>query len=167
MRAEIRHAVERQHALGLDVLVHGEVERDEPVEYFAEQLWGMAVTDSGWVQVDGCHCVKPVLVYGDVYAPEPLTVGWVAYAQSLTDKPVKGMLTGPATMLQRAFVRDDQPRDITALQIALMLRAELAALQAAGIGIIQIDEPALGEGLPLRQRAFRTTRGCSRRSTPR
>ncbi|WP_338926536.1 5-methyltetrahydropteroyltriglutamate--homocysteine S-methyltransferase [Mycetohabitans endofungorum] len=151
MRAEIRHAVERQHALGLDVLVHGEAERDEPVEYFAEQLWGMAVTDSGWVQVDGCRCVKPALIYGDVYAPEPLTVGWVAYAQSLTDKPVKGMLTGPATMLQRAFVRDDQPRAMTALQVALVLRAEVAALQAAGIGIIQIDEPVLGEGLPLRQ----------------
>jgi 5-methyltetrahydropteroyltriglutamate--homocysteine methyltransferase len=150
MRAEIRSAMDKQQALGLDVLVHGEAERNDMVEYFGELLWGFAITENGWVQSYGSRCVKPPLIYGDVYMPEPMTVGWTTYAQSLTDKPVKGMLTGPVTMLQWSFVRDDQPRSVTALQIGLALRAEVAALESAGIGMIQIDEPALREGLPLR-----------------
>jgi 5-methyltetrahydropteroyltriglutamate--homocysteine methyltransferase len=150
MRAEIRTAIDKQQALGLDVLVHGEAERNDMVEYFGELLWGFAITENGWVQSYGSRCVKPPLIYGDVYMPEPMTVGWATYAQSLTDKPVKGMLTGPVTMLQWSFVRDDQPRAVTALQIGLALRAEVAALEAAGIGMIQIDEPALREGLPLK-----------------
>ena len=152
MRAEIRTAIDRQQALGLDVLVHGEAERNDMVEYFGELLWGFAITANGWVQSYGSRCVKPPLIYGDVYMPEPMTVGWATYAQSLTDKPVKGMLTGPVTMLQWSFVRDDQPRSVTALQIGLALRAEVAALESAGIGMIQIDEPALREGLPLKAR---------------
>jgi 5-methyltetrahydropteroyltriglutamate--homocysteine methyltransferase len=152
MRAEIREAVARQEVLGLDVLVHGEAERSDMVEYFAEQLRGFAVTEHGWVQSYGSRCVKPPIIYGDVDRPEPMTVEWTTYAQSLTTKPMKGMLTGPVTMLQWSFVRDDQPRETTAHQIALALRDEVLELERAGISIIQIDEPALREGLPLRER---------------
>ena len=152
MRAEIRHAVARQEALGLDVLVHGEAERSDMVEYFAEHLWGFALTEHGWVQSYGSRCVKPPIIYGDVSRPEPITIDTARYAQSLTAKPLKGMLTGPVTMLQWSFARDDQPRAETALQIALALRDEVTDLQQAGISIIQIDEPALREGLPLKRR---------------
>ncbi|QBC32499.1 5-methyltetrahydropteroyltriglutamate--homocysteine S-methyltransferase [Pandoraea sp. XY-2] len=151
MRAQIRLAVEKQEAYGLDVLVHGEAERNDMVEYFGDLLWGFVITEQGWVQSYGSRCVKPPVIYGDVYLPEPMTVTWSAYAQQLTDKPVKGMLTGPVTMLQWSFVRDDQPREVTALQIALALREEVAALEKAGVRVIQIDEPALREGLPLRE----------------
>ena len=151
MQREIRHAVEKQEALGLDVLVHGEAERNDMVEYFGEQLQGYAFSQNGWVQSYGSRCVKPPIIYGDVSRPQPMTVGWTRYAQSLTDRPMKGMLTGPVTMLQWSFVRDDQPRSTTALQIALAIRDEVNDLEAAGIGIIQIDEPAYREGLPLRK----------------
>src|SRR6266705_2538408 len=152
MRAEIRQAVARQEALGLDVLVHGEAERNDMVEYFGEQLRGFAFTENGWVQSYGSRCVKPPVIYGDVSRPGPMTVEWTRYAQSLTEKPMKGMLTGPITMLQWSFVRDDQPRSKTAFQIALALREEVLDIERAGIAIIQIDEPALREGLPLRKR---------------
>jgi 5-methyltetrahydropteroyltriglutamate--homocysteine methyltransferase len=169
MRAQIRLAIEKQEAYGLDVLVHGDAERNDMVEYFGDLLWGFALTEHGWVQSYGSRCVKPPVIYGDVYLPEPMTVTWSAYAQQLTDKPVKGMLTGPVTMLQWSFVRDDQPRERTALQIALALREEVAALEKAGVRVIQIDEPALREGLPLRKRewpsyldwAVRAFRVCS------
>ena len=150
MQREIQHAVEKQEALGLDVLVHGEAERNDMVEYFGEQLQGYAFSQNGWVQSYGSRCVKPPIIYGDVSRPQPMTVGWTHYAQSLTGRPMKGMLTGPVTMLQWSFVRDDQPRSTTALQIALAIRDEVNDLEAAGIGIIQIDEPAYREGLPLR-----------------
>ena len=152
IRAEIETVVRRQEALGLDVLVHGEVERNDLVEYFGEQLWGYAFTENGWVQSYGSRCVKPPLIYGDVYRPESITVETSRYAQSLTDKPIKGMLTGPVTMLQWSFVRDDQTRAATALQLALAMRDEVSDLEAAGIRVIQIDEPAFREGLPLRKR---------------
>ncbi len=152
MRDEIRLVVEKQEQLGLDVLVHGEPERNDMVEYFGEQLWGYAFSANGWVQSYGSRCVKPPFIYGDVYRPEAMTVGWSQFAQSLTAKPMKGMLTGPVTMLQWSFVRDDQPRETTALQIALALRDEVCDLEQAGIGMIQIDEPALREGLPLKAR---------------
>jgi 5-methyltetrahydropteroyltriglutamate--homocysteine methyltransferase len=151
MQAEIRHAVEMQEQLGLDVPVHGEAERNDMVEYFGEQLAGYAFTRLGWVQSYGSRCVKPPIIYGDVSRPLAMTVKWSAYAQSLTTKPMKGMLTGPVTMLQWSFVRDDQPRRDTAFQIALALRDEILDLEAAGIGIIQVDEPAFREGLPLRK----------------
>lgn len=151
MREEIAFAVERQEALGLDVFVHGEPERNDMVEYFGEQLDGFAFTANGWVQSYGSRCVKPPVIFGDVSRSQAMTVGWSDYAQSLTDKPMKGMLTGPVTILQWSFVRDDQSREATCRQIALALRDEVADLEAAGIGIIQIDEPALREGLPLRQ----------------
>ncbi|HEX2605047.1 MAG TPA: 5-methyltetrahydropteroyltriglutamate--homocysteine S-methyltransferase [Oxalicibacterium sp.] len=150
MRDEIRHVVQKQEELGLDVLVHGEPERNDMVEYFGEQLWGYGFTANGWVQSYGSRCVKPPFIYGDVYRPEAMTVGWSAFAQSLTEKPMKGMLTGPVTMLQWSFVRDDQPRETTAMQIALALRDEVLDLEKAGIGMIQIDEPAFREGLPLK-----------------
>ena len=151
MRAEIAHAVGRQEALGLDVLVHGEAERKDMVEYFGEQLDGFAFTRLGWVQSYGSRCVKPPVIYGDVQRPAAMTVAWTVHAQSLTHKPMKGMLTGPVTLLQWSFVRDDQPRATTALQLALALRDEVMDLETAGIGIIQIDEPAIREGLPLRR----------------
>ena len=151
MQREIAHAVEKQEALGIDVLVHGEAERNDMVEYFGEQLAGFAFSQNGWVQSYGSRCVKPPIIYGDVSRPQAMTVGWTAYAQSLTGKPMKGMLTGPVTILQWSFVRDDQPRATTALQIALAIRDEVVDLEAAGIGIIQIDEPAYREGLPLRK----------------
>ncbi|WP_346796274.1 5-methyltetrahydropteroyltriglutamate--homocysteine S-methyltransferase [Halomonas sp. Bachu 37] len=151
MREEIAYTIERQDALGLDVPVHGEAERNDMVEYFGEQLDGFAFTRFGWVQSYGSRCVKPPIIYGDVTRPQPMTVRWSEYAQSLTDKPMKGMLTGPVTILQWSFVRDDQSRATTCRQIALTLRDEVNSLEAAGIGVIQIDEPALREGLPLRQ----------------
>ena len=151
MREEIGHAIRQQEALGLDVLVHGEAERNDMVEYFGEQLEGFAFTANGWVQSYGSRCVKPPIIYGDVQRPQAMTVQWAAYAQSLTSKPVKGMLTGPVTILQWSFVRDDQPRADTALQIAAAIRDEVHDLENAGIAIIQIDEPALREGLPLRR----------------
>jgi 5-methyltetrahydropteroyltriglutamate--homocysteine methyltransferase len=156
MRAEIAHAVRVQEQLGLDVLVHGEAERNDMVEYFGEQLDGFAFSANGWVQSYGSRCVKPPVLYGDVARPAPMTVAWTAYAQSLTSRPMKGMLTGPVTILQWSFVRDDQPRALTCAQIALAIRAEVTDLERAGIGIVQIDEPALREGLPLR-RASRAT----------
>ena len=151
IRSQIRLAVEKQERLGLDVLVHGEAERNDMVEYFGEQLDGFAFTAHGWVQSYGSRCVKPPIIYGDASRPRPMTVEWAVYAQSLTKKPMKGMLTGPVTILQWSFVRDDQPRAATALQIALAIRDEVLDLERAGIGIIQIDEPALREGLPLRR----------------
>ena len=152
MRAEIADAIGRQEKLGLDVLVHGEAERNDMVEYFGEQIWGYAFTRFGWVQSYGSRCVKPPVLHGDIHRPEPMTVSWIAYAQSLSDKPVKGMLTGPVTMLQWSFVRDDLPRSEVALQLALALRDEVTDLEKAGIGIIQIDEPAFREGQPLKLR---------------
>ncbi|MGM0825415.1 MAG: 5-methyltetrahydropteroyltriglutamate--homocysteine S-methyltransferase [Pseudomonadota bacterium] len=154
MRADIAYAIERQEALGLDVLVHGEAERNDMVEYFGEQLDGFAFTRFGWVQSYGSRCVKPPVIFGDVSRPAAMTVRWSEYAQTLTDKPMKGMLTGPVTILQWSFVRDDQPRETTCRQIALALRDEVLDLERAGIRIIQIDEPALREGLPLRQNAW-------------
>ncbi|MYN01299.1 5-methyltetrahydropteroyltriglutamate--homocysteine S-methyltransferase [Pseudoduganella sp. DS3] len=151
MRAEIEHAIRQQEELGLDVLVHGEAERNDMVEYFGEQLDGFAFTANGWVQSYGSRCVKPPIIYGDVQRPQAMTVGWAEYAQGLTGKPVKGMLTGPVTILQWSFVRDDQPRADTALQIAAAIRDEVRDLEQAGIAVIQIDEPALREGLPLRR----------------
>ncbi|MFP3341710.1 5-methyltetrahydropteroyltriglutamate--homocysteine S-methyltransferase [Halomonas sp. SIMBA_159] len=151
MREEIAYAVERQEALGLDVPVHGEAERNDMVEYFGEQLDGFAFTRFGWVQSYGSRCVKPPIIFGDVTRPAAMTVRWSEYAQSLTQKPMKGMLTGPVTILQWSFVRDDQPRATTCRQIALALRDEVCDLEKAGIHVIQIDEPALREGLPLRQ----------------
>jgi len=133
------------------VLVHGEAERNDMVEYFGELLEGFAFTQNGWVQSYGSRCVKPPVIFGDVSRPQPMTVAWSAYAQSLTDKPVKGMLTGPVTILQWSFVRDDQPRQKTCEQLALALRQEVLDLEDAGIRVIQIDEPALREGLPLRR----------------
>jgi 5-methyltetrahydropteroyltriglutamate--homocysteine methyltransferase len=151
MRAEIALVVRKQEELGLDVLVHGEAERNDMVEYFGEQLWGYAFSENGWVQSYGSRCVKPPIIFGDVYRPEPMTVETTRYAQSLTSSIMKGMLTGPVTMLQWSFVRDDQPRETTALQLALAIRDEVADLEQAGIRIIQIDEPAFREGLPLRK----------------
>ncbi len=164
MRAEIAHAVAVQEKLGLDVLVHGEAERNDMVEYFGEQLDGFAVTRNGWVQSYGSRCVKPPILFGDVARPRPMTVEWTTYAQSLTTKPMKGMLTGPVTILQWSFVRDDQPREISALQIALAIRDEVLDLERAGIAIIQIDEPALREGLPLRRGAQKTYLGWAARA---
>ena len=151
MQAEIRDVVERQERIGIDVFVHGEPERNDMVEYFGEQLKGFAFTQFGWVQSYGSRCVKPPIIYGDVSREAPMTVAWSKYAQSLTNKPMKGMLTGAVTMLQWSFVRDDQPRSLTCNQIALALRDEVQDLEAAGIEIIQIDEAALREGLPLKQ----------------
>ena len=129
---------------------YGEAERNDMVEYFGELLDGFAFTRNGWVQSYGSRCVKPPIIFGDVARPAPMTVDWSVYAQSLTARPMKGMLTGPVTVLNWSFVRDDQPRSATCLQIALALRDEVNDLEKAGIGIIQIDEPALREGLPLR-----------------
>lgn len=151
MQAEIRFAIAKQLELDLDVLVHGEAERNDMVEYFGQQLQGFAFTDNGWVQSYGSRCVKPPIIFGDVSRPRPMTVEWTQYAQSLTDKPVKGMLTGPVTILNWSFVRDDQPRSETCKQISLAIRDEVMDLERAGVTIIQIDEAALREGLPLRQ----------------
>ena len=146
----IADAIARQEALGLDVLVHGEFERNDMVQYFGEQLLGFVFTHQGWVQSYGSRCVRPPIIFGDVARQGPMTVRWSAYAQSLTDKPVKGMLTGPVTILNWSFVRDDQPRAETCRQIALALKDEVTDLERAGLRVIQIDEPALREGLPLR-----------------
>ncbi|MFZ5521111.1 MAG: 5-methyltetrahydropteroyltriglutamate--homocysteine S-methyltransferase [Pseudomonadota bacterium] len=151
MRAEIERSVREQEALGLDVLVHGEAERNDMVEYFGEQLDGYAFSQFGWVQSYGSRCVKPPILFGDISRPQPMTVEWITYAQSLTPRPLKGMLTGPVTMLNWSFVRDDQPRAVTCRQLALAIRQEVQDLQAAGIRVIQIDEAALREGLPLRR----------------
>jgi len=149
-QAEIARVVRTQEDLGLDVLVHGEPERNDMVQYFGERLAGFVTTAQGWVQSYGTRCVRPPILFGDVERPAPMTVEWASYAQSLTDRPVKGMLTGPVTILEWSFVRDDQPRHETCRQIALAIRDEVVDLEAAGIGIIQVDEPALREGLPLR-----------------
>ena len=176
IQTEIEKAIRWQEAIGIDVLVHGEFERNDMVEYFGELLEGFAFTQNGWVQSYGSRCVKPPIIYGDVERQQPMTVKWTRYAQSLTDKVVKGMLTGPVTILQWSFVRDDQPRAGTAMQIALAIRDEVRDLESTGIRIIQIDEPAIREGLPLRQsdreaylqwtvRAFRLTSCCVRDET--
>ena len=152
MRAEIRSVVGLQEKIGFDVIVHGEPERNDMVQYFAENLNGFAVTQNGWVQSYGSRCTRPSILWGDVSRPAPITVEWSSYTQSLTSKPVKGMLTGPVTILAWSFVRDDQPLGDTANQVALALRDEIADLEAAGIGIIQVDEPALRELLPLKKK---------------
>ncbi len=151
MARQIKEAIQIQEKAGLDVLVHGEPERNDMVEYFGEMLDGFAFTRNGWVQSYGSRCVKPPIIYGDVSRPKPMTVRWIRFAQTLTAKPVKGMLTGPITILEWSFVREDCPRQDTAFQIALAIRDEVADLEAAGVKIIQIDEPALREGLPLRK----------------
>ncbi|MBZ6134593.1 5-methyltetrahydropteroyltriglutamate--homocysteine S-methyltransferase [Streptomyces olivaceus] len=150
IRAEIQEVVSFQEKTGIDVLVHGEPERNDMVQYFAERLTGYLATRHGWVQSYGTRYVRPPILAGDISRPEPMTVRWTTYAQSLTDRPVKGMLTGPVTMLAWSFVRDDQPRADTARQVALALRDEVADLESAGTGVIQVDEPALRETLPLR-----------------
>lgn len=151
LREETTRVVRFQDEIGLDVLVHGEYERNDMVEYFGEKLNGFAFTANGWVQSYGSRCVKPPIIFGDVSRPEPMTVAWSSFAQSQTKKPMKGMLTGPVTILQWSFVRDDQPRRETAMQIALAIRDEVVDLEAAGLKAIQIDEPAMREGLPLRK----------------
>lgn len=152
MREEIRRVVALQEEIGLDVIVHGEPERNDMVQYFAENLDGFAVTQNGWVQSYGSRCTRPSILWGDVSRPAPITVEWSTFTQSLTEKPVKGMLTGPVTILAWSFVRDDQPLRDTANQVALALRDEIADLESAGIGIIQVDEPALRELLPLKKK---------------
>jgi len=152
LQQEIAHVVKEQELLGLDVLVHGEAERNDMVEYFGELLDGFAFTQFAWVQSYGSRCVKPPIIFGDISRPQAMTVMWSKFAQSCTNKPMKGMLTGPTTILNWSFVRDDQPRSVTAEQIALALRDEVADLEQAGIKIIQIDEAALREGLPLRKK---------------
>jgi 5-methyltetrahydropteroyltriglutamate--homocysteine methyltransferase len=176
MEQQIEYCIREQDELGLDVLVHGEPERNDMVEYFGEQLAGFLTTAHGWVQSYGTRCVKPPIIYGDVSRPAPMTVRWISYAQSKTNKPMKGMLTGPVTILNWSFVRDDQPRSVTAYQLALALRDEVLDLEQAGIPVIQIDEPAFREGLPLRQaqwaeyldwagRAFRISAGGAQDAT--
>ncbi|MGW4344199.1 5-methyltetrahydropteroyltriglutamate--homocysteine S-methyltransferase [Streptomyces sp. NPDC004690] len=150
IRAEIQEVISFQEKTGLDVLVHGEPERNDMVQYFAEQLTGYLATQHGWVQSYGTRYVRPPILAGDISRPEPMTVRWTTYAQSLTERPVKGMLTGPVTMLAWSFVRDDQPLGDTARQVALALRDEVNDLEAAGTSVIQVDEPALRETLPLR-----------------
>lgn len=149
---ETEETIRFQEETGIDVLVHGEFERNDMVEYFGEQLAGFSFTSNGWVQSYGSRCVKPPVIYGDVWRPKPMTIKWSSFAQSLTKKWVKGMLTGPVTILQWSFVRNDQPRSETCNQIALAIREEVVDLEAAGIKIIQIDEPAIREGLPLRKK---------------
>ncbi len=151
MREEISLVVKKQEEIGLDVLVHGEPERNDMVEYFGELLSGFCFTENGWVQSYGSRCVKPPVIFGDVSRPKLMTLDWITYAQSLTKKPMKGMLTGPITILQWSFVRNDQPRSETAKQIAFAIRDEVTDLEKAGVGIIQIDEAAIREGLPLRK----------------
>lgn len=176
LESQIAHVVSVQEGLGLDVLVHGEPERNDMVEYFGQQLRGFAFTESGWVQSYGSRCVKPPILYGDVSRPAPMTLRWWRYAQSLTEKPMKGMLTGPVTILQWSFVRDDQPRFETCAQIALAIQDEVRDLEAAGAFAIQIDEPALREGMPLQRAAqddylrwavdcFRLAVACARSET--
>lgn len=152
LRAEVDQTIQRQEELGLDVLVHGEPERTDMVEYFAERLDGMLVTGEGWVQSYGSRCVKPPILFGDVKRPAAMTVGWASYAQSRSRRPVKGMLTGPVTLLKWSFVRDDEPLAHSCMTLALALRDEVCELERAGIGVIQVDEPAFREALPLRRR---------------
>jgi 5-methyltetrahydropteroyltriglutamate--homocysteine methyltransferase len=156
MQAEIARSVREQETLGLDVLVHGEAERNDMVEYFGEQLDGYAFSQFGWVQSYGSRCVKPPILFGDISRPKAMTVEWIKYAQSLTNKPMKGMLTGPVTILNWSFVRDDQPRSVSCYQLALAIREEVLDLERAGIRVIQIDEAALREGLPLRRAQWKT-----------
>ena len=151
MEREITRSVKEQEALGLDVLVHGEAERNDMVEYFGEQLDGYAFSQFGWVQSYGSRCVKPPILFGDISRPRAMTVEWIKYAQSQTAKPMKGMLTGPVTILNWSFVRDDQPRSVSCYQLALAIREEVLDLEKAGVRVIQIDEAALREGLPLRK----------------
>ena len=151
MQAEIERSVREQESLELDVLVHGEAERNDMVEYFGEQLDGYAFSQFGWVQSYGSRCVKPPILFGDISRPKAMTVEWITYAQSLTNKPMKGMLTGPVTILNWSFVRDDQPRSVSCYQLALAIRDEVLDLEKAGVRVIQIDEAALREGLPLRR----------------
>ena len=150
LQQEIKQVIELQEEIGIDVLVHGEAERNDMVQYFAELLDGFVVTENGWVQSYGSRCTRPPIVYGDVSRPAPMTVEWATYAQSLSDKPVKGMLTGPVTILAWSFKRDDVPLSVSADQIGAALADEVRDLEEAGIDIIQIDEPALRELLPLR-----------------
>ncbi|WP_017973577.1 5-methyltetrahydropteroyltriglutamate--homocysteine S-methyltransferase [Actinopolyspora halophila] len=150
MTDEIRRVIELQEDLGLDVLVHGEPERNDMVQYFAEHMEGFVSTEHGWVQSYGSRCVRPPILFGDVSRPEPITVGWAEKARSMTDKPVKGMLTGPVTILAWSFVRNDQPFGETANQVAMAIRDEVGDLESAGVGVVQVDEPALRELLPLR-----------------
>lgn len=154
MQDQIKSNIEKQENIGLDVLVHGEPERTDMVEYFAEMLDGMAVTQHGWVQSYGSRCVRAPIIYGNVARSGPMTLPWAIYAQNLTKKPVKGMLTGPVTILQWSFVRNDQKRSATCMELALAIRDEVSDLEAAGINIIQIDEPAIREGLPLKRSAW-------------
>jgi 5-methyltetrahydropteroyltriglutamate--homocysteine methyltransferase len=154
LEQETARVVRWQDEIGLDVLVHGEFERTDMVEYFGEQLSGFTFTENGWVQSYGSRCVKPPILFGDVHRPNPMTVRWSRFAQDQTKKPMKGMVTGPITILQWSFVRDDQPRPETARQIALAIRDEVHDLEAAGISVIQVDEPALREGLPFRKAAW-------------
>jgi 5-methyltetrahydropteroyltriglutamate--homocysteine methyltransferase len=156
IREEIVDSLRWQEGLGIDVLVHGEFERNDMVEYFGEQLSGFVFTQNGWVQSYGSRCVKPPVIYGDVERVEPMTVKWSSFAQANSEKLVKGMLTGPVTILQWSFVRDDQPRKDTTFQIGLAIRDEVVDLEKAGIKVIQIDEPAIREGLPLRKHAWKT-----------
>jgi len=156
MQAEIARSVQEQESLGLDVLVHGEAERNDMVEYFGEQLDGYAFSEFGWVQSYGSRCVKPPILFGDISRPKAMTVEWIRYAQSLTQKPMKGMLTGPVTILNWSFVRDDQPRSRSCFQLALAIREEVLDLERAGVRVIQIDEAALREGLPLRKSQWKT-----------
>lgn len=151
IHASIESAVRWQEEIGIDVLVHGEFERNDMVEFFGEHLNGFAFTQNGWVQSYGSRGVKPPVIYGDISRKKPMTVDISKYTQSLTNKPVKGMLTGPVTILQWSFVRDDQPRKNTTIQIALAIRDEVLDLEKAGLPVIQIDEPALREGLPIQQ----------------
>jgi 5-methyltetrahydropteroyltriglutamate--homocysteine methyltransferase len=151
MRAEIERVIDFQEEVGLDVLVHGEPERNDMVQYFAEQMEGYVFTQNAWVQSYGSRYVRPPIIYGDVSRPQPMTTDWIAFSQSLSERPVKGMLTGPVTMLQWSFVRDDQPRSATCEQLALAIRDEVADLEAEDIKVIQVDEPAIREGLPLRR----------------
>ncbi len=176
VKAEIQGVISFQEKTGIDVLVHGEPERNDMVQYFAEQLTGYLTTQHGWVQSYGTRYVRPPVLAGDISRPEPMTVPWTTYAKALTSRPVKGMLTGPVTMLAWSFVRDDQPLADTARQVALALRDEVNDLETAGTSVIQVDEPALRETLPLRAadhpaylawatEAFRLTTGGVRPDT--
>ncbi|MDD9950007.1 MAG: 5-methyltetrahydropteroyltriglutamate--homocysteine S-methyltransferase, partial [Zetaproteobacteria bacterium] len=153
LKSQITEAIQFQEEIDIDVLVHGEFERNDMVEFFGENLDGFLFTQYGWVQSYGSRCVKPPIIYGDIERKEPMTVEWTKFAQDNSRKPIKGMLTGPVTILQWSFVRDDQPREQTALQIALAIRDEVLDLEKNGIRFIQIDEPAFREGFPLRQQA--------------
>jgi 5-methyltetrahydropteroyltriglutamate--homocysteine methyltransferase len=155
LRKETEAAVRWQEEIGIDVLVHGEFERNDMVQYFGEQLSGYAFTQHGWVQSYGSRYVRPPIIFGDVSRPAPMSVEWSSYAQSLTKRPMKGMLTGPVTMLFWSFIRDDIPRSETCRQISLAIRDEVVDLEKAGITIIQIDEPAFREGLPLREKDWK------------